>query len=149
VPSTDTLRPFTTLTTGAGLIFKQAQKDEHSGDVTHVVHGLTTAASLWLSAAVGVACGGALYFAATFGSAVMLVLLRFGPRIADSNDDDVEEENEEDEELGDLRGVVIPERERRNSETSSLLHHSDRDVSRDSGGKTASMRKRAHLGNLV
>jgi uncharacterized membrane protein YhiD involved in acid resistance len=101
-----------------------------------------------LSAAVGVACGGTLYFAATFGSAVMLVLLRFGPRIADSNDEDVDDEEEEDEELGDLGGVVIPARERRNSETSSLLHHSDRDVSRDSS-KTASMRKRAHLGNLV
>lgn len=33
---------------GAGLIFKQAEKDNSSGDTTHVVHGLTTAASLWI-----------------------------------------------------------------------------------------------------
>jgi putative Mg2+ transporter-C (MgtC) family protein len=33
---------------GAGLIFKQAEKDTKTGDTTHVVHGLTTAASLWI-----------------------------------------------------------------------------------------------------
>lgn len=33
---------------GAGLIFKEAQKDKKTGDSTHVVHGLTTAASLWI-----------------------------------------------------------------------------------------------------
>jgi len=73
---------------GAGLIFKEAQKDKETGDTTHVVHGLTTAASLWLSAAIGVACGGELYFAASFAIAVMLVLLRFGPRLRDSEDEE-------------------------------------------------------------
>lgn len=33
---------------GAGLIFKEADKDKVTGDTTHVVHGLTTAASLWI-----------------------------------------------------------------------------------------------------
>ena len=33
---------------GAGLIFKEAEKNKTSGDTTHVVHGLTTAASLWI-----------------------------------------------------------------------------------------------------
>jgi putative Mg2+ transporter-C (MgtC) family protein len=33
---------------GAGLIFKEADKDHVTGDTTHVVHGLTTAASLWI-----------------------------------------------------------------------------------------------------
>ena len=33
---------------GAGLIFKEAEKDKKTGDTTHVVHGLTTAASLWI-----------------------------------------------------------------------------------------------------
>ena len=32
----------------------------------HQVHGLTTAASLWLSAAVGVGVGGALYLVTTY-----------------------------------------------------------------------------------
>ena len=56
---------------GAGLIFKEAEKDKHSGETTHVVHGLTTAAAIWLSAAVGVACGGELYFAASFAIALV------------------------------------------------------------------------------
>jgi putative Mg2+ transporter-C (MgtC) family protein len=64
---------------GAGLIFKEAEKDG-KGCINHVVHGLTTSASLWLSSAVGVACGGGLYFSAIFCTAVMLILLRFGPR---------------------------------------------------------------------
>lgn len=62
---------------GAGIIWKQTDKDTNNQSV----HGLTTAASLWLSAAVGIACAGELYFAASFAIAVMMILLRFGPRI--------------------------------------------------------------------
>ena len=72
---------------GAGLIFKKEQKSG-SGDTNHVVHGLTTAASLWVSAAVGIACGGELYFPASFGVAVMMLMLRFAPRGGDDIDDD-------------------------------------------------------------
>ena len=110
-----------------------------------MVHGLTTAASLWLSAAVGVACGGTLYFAAMFGTAVMLVLLRFGPRMTDdSGDEDAEAEEgtEVDKSLeADLGyGGVEDKKQRRGSETSSLLP----------GEKRAqSIRKRAHLASLV
>jgi len=75
---------------GAGLIFKNAEKDEN-GEMSHSVHGITTAASLWISAAVGIACGGELYFAATNSVAVMLLLLRFGPRSVH----EVEQENQE------------------------------------------------------
>jgi len=64
---------------GAGLIWKQHVEDEG----TQVVHGLTTAASLWLSAAVGIASGGGMYFAASFTTAMMMVLLRFAPRVDD------------------------------------------------------------------
>ena len=51
---------------GAGLIFKKEERSNSTGESNHVVHGLTTAASLWLSAAVGIACGGELYFPASF-----------------------------------------------------------------------------------
>ena len=38
-----------------------------SGDnEVHQVHGLTTAASVWLSAAAGVGAGGAEYFVSTY-----------------------------------------------------------------------------------
>jgi len=72
---------------GAGLIWKQTEKDE-KGEFTHSVHGLTTAASLWLSAGVGIACGGELYFAASFSICCMMVLLRFGPRASDYDEED-------------------------------------------------------------
>lgn len=65
---------------GAGMIFQNAQKDTETGEERHVVIGITTAASTWLSAAVGVACGGKLFFVATYTSFLMIVLLRFAPR---------------------------------------------------------------------
>lgn len=153
---------------GAGLIFKQAEKDEKSGGVTHVVHGLTTAASLWLSAAVGIACGGTLYFAASYGTAIMLVLLRFGPRIMDDHNVDDEDHDNVDDDLGDSKydhdtrsereAVSYPlggldDRklsERGANETSSLLSQDapSRNSSRNLSSH-ASMRKRAHLGNMV
>ena len=64
---------------GAGLIVKDMEKDL-AGESHHIVKGINTAASVWLSAAVGVACGGGLYFVASFTTALMLTLLRFGPR---------------------------------------------------------------------
>lgn len=85
---------------GAGMIFKEANHDEETGQAIHVVHGLTTAASLWLSAAVGIACGGGLYFPASFCVAIVLVLLRFGPRQKD------DEEDEEDDDPDHWGGVV-------------------------------------------
>ena len=85
---------------GAGLIFKKDETNEE-GERTHVVHGLTTAASVWLSAAVGIACGGDLYFAAAFCTAVMMLLLRFGPRSFDQDDQDDAEEEEHDYEQGE------------------------------------------------
>lgn len=77
---------------GSALIFKQ--EDQGS----HVVRGLTTAASLWLSSAVGIACAGGLYFPAAFSTAITLVLLRFGPRTDDTEEatEDKEEEKEDE-----------------------------------------------------
>ena len=39
-----------------------------------------TAGSVWLSAAVGISCGGGLYFVAFYTTALLLVMLRFLPR---------------------------------------------------------------------
>jgi len=50
---------------GAGLILRRNQ----------TVHGLTTAASVWAVAAVGLAAGGGLYLAATAGTVLMLTIL--------------------------------------------------------------------------
>mmetsp|Transcript_18929 Transcript_18929/g.52605 ORF Transcript_18929/g.52605 Transcript_18929/m.52605 type:complete len:295 (-) Transcript_18929:650-1534(-) len=83
---------------GAGLIFKKEEKSD-DGESNHIVHGLTTAASLWLSAAVGIACGGELYMAASFGTALMLILLRFGPRQRDDDDGDIPVDSFREEEM--------------------------------------------------
>ncbi len=50
---------------GAGAILLRGQ----------VVRGLTTAASIWAVAAVGLAAGGGLYFAATVSTVIILVIL--------------------------------------------------------------------------
>jgi uncharacterized membrane protein YhiD involved in acid resistance len=72
---------------GAGLIVKSSEVDPETGERHHLVQGITTAAATWLSAAVGMACGGGMYFVASFATAVNLVLLRFGPRAVITHDE--------------------------------------------------------------
>ena len=81
---------------GSALIFKQDDQG------SHVVRGLTTAASLWLSSAVGIACAGGLYFPAAFSTAITLVLLRFGPRTDDTEEEGEQEETEIEDEVTHL-----------------------------------------------
>jgi putative Mg2+ transporter-C (MgtC) family protein len=57
---------------GAGVITTSASRNEN------VVHGLTTAATIWLSAAVGVACGVGLFQIATMASVMTVSILRLG-----------------------------------------------------------------------
>lgn len=77
---------------GAGMIFKEPIQTGNGGQP--LVHGLTTAASIWMSAAVGIACGGGLYHAASFTVAILLVLLRFGPRVHTLENEESKEEEE-------------------------------------------------------
>lgn len=56
----------------AGVIFKQGKQG--------IVRGVTTAASLWLSGAVGTASGCALYYTACFTALLTVAILKFGPR---------------------------------------------------------------------
>ena len=156
---------------GAGLIFKEAQKDELTGMQQHVVHGLTTATSVWLSAAVGCACGGALYFVASFATAIMLLLLRFGPRQHDNDDDDEEEQDNEEGRMpfsikiakgGSYGALSLPEQveegtDRENDpmlrkERDGSIFGSDRDARNSlqkSDPRNKSVRKRAALGSVV
>mmetsp|Transcript_7107 Transcript_7107/g.15556 ORF Transcript_7107/g.15556 Transcript_7107/m.15556 type:complete len:389 (+) Transcript_7107:124-1290(+) len=92
---------------GAGLIWKggTTQTQQIDGKIlqnsSQEVHGLTTAASVWLSAAVGVAVGGGrrLYIVSVYGVALVILVLRFGPQIYFAKDsesmEDWEEEMEE------------------------------------------------------
>jgi len=63
---------------GSGLIWKGMVGE--GTDQLHQVHGLTTAASIWLSAAIGVVCGGGMYLVAFFSVVCAVIMLRFGPR---------------------------------------------------------------------
>jgi len=55
---------------GAGVILHH--------DTEHRVEGLTTAASIWLAAALGVACGGGHWITVLFALALTLAVLVFG-----------------------------------------------------------------------
>jgi len=58
---------------GAGVITSTSHLNRRN-----IVHGLTTAATIWLSAAVGVACGTGLYQVATAAAALTIFILRLG-----------------------------------------------------------------------
>jgi uncharacterized membrane protein YhiD involved in acid resistance len=65
----------------------------------HEVHGLTTAAGIWLSAAIGVGCGGGLYFVSLYTAFLVTTLLRFGPKVVSTvkrheNSDESSNQNE-------------------------------------------------------
>ncbi|HEX3529308.1 MAG TPA: MgtC/SapB family protein [Thermoanaerobaculia bacterium] len=55
---------------GAGVILRD--------DLKHSVHGLTTAASIWLSACLGIACGLGCWTTAVMALGLTLVILIFG-----------------------------------------------------------------------
>lgn len=60
-----------------------------SGDDTiYQVHGLTTAASVWLAASVGVACGGGLFFISIFSVILIVMVLKYGPSVYMLGEDD-------------------------------------------------------------
>ena len=80
---------------GSGLIWKGTLKDG-SGTEFYQVHGITTAASVWLSAAVGVGAGGALYAVSAYSTALVILVLRFGPRLYLASDKGFEDDEEEE-----------------------------------------------------
>ena len=64
---------------GSALIWKHAASPFGSGQ--HEVHGLTTAASVWLSASVGIGAGGGLYVLSCYAVVLVVFVLRIGPRM--------------------------------------------------------------------
>jgi len=76
---------------GAGLIWKGSKTttnpDGSTSDVQEV-HGLTTAAGVWLSAALGMGAGGKLYIVSAYAVILVILVLRIGPRVAGIISDD-------------------------------------------------------------
>ena len=79
-------------------------QNKYRGEQQHV-HGITTAASTWVSAAIGVAAGGAMYFVAFFSVLTLLFVLRFGPRARDIQGSEPEASGSEND-LAELRRGV-------------------------------------------
>ena len=71
----DATRVAAQIVTGIGFIGAGAILHERGG-----VHGLTTAASLWVTAAVGVAVGVGMVWMSLATAALVFLLLRFGPK---------------------------------------------------------------------
>jgi len=70
---------------GAGLIWKTTKSVSNGlqgNTEIQEVHGLTTAAGLWLSAALGMGAGGGLYIVSSYAVALVILILRVGPRMA-------------------------------------------------------------------
>lgn len=83
---------------GSALIWK------HSTGAANEVHGLTTAASVWLSASVGIGCGGGLFILSAYCVVLVIFVLRIGPGMFFLHDsesfgaeDDEEESQTEDD----------------------------------------------------
>src|SRR5213596_469053 len=60
---------------GGGAILKSADHE--------MVHGLTTAASIWLAASLGIACGAGQWVAALVACIIALLILIVGSRVED------------------------------------------------------------------
>lgn len=58
---------------GGGAILKSSGSNEQEA-----VHGLTTAASIWVVASLGIACGTGQWIAALFGAALTIIVLILG-----------------------------------------------------------------------
>ena len=107
---------------GAGLIWKGTVGVGE--EEVHQVHGLTTAASLWLSAAVGAGAGGAMYFVSAYSVILVILILRYGPQMY--MQDDASYNDEEEEEEKEWEGI----NDKKTSKRSVGLYMSGRSVGR-------------------
>ena len=75
---------------GAASIWKGTKSSDDGMHQVPEVHGLTTATSVWLSAAIGILCGGGLFVPGLFTTGVGVVYMRFAPRLNVTTDDETE-----------------------------------------------------------
>ena len=66
---------------GSALIWKEVTGEKGSPDQRNHVHGIATAASVWLSASIGIGVGGALYVMSTWTVILVLFVLRLVPQL--------------------------------------------------------------------
>jgi len=95
---------------GSALIWKHAKGLGGSGG--HEVHGLTTAASVWLSASIGIGSGGGLFLLSTYATALVIFVLRIGPRFFFVDDASSVNEDYDTEDWGSTADEQEEEEER-------------------------------------
>jgi len=79
---------------GSALIWKETLSGE-GGDRQNQknhVHGITTAASVWLSASVGIGAGGALYVMSVWAVVLVVFVLRLGPHLLMVDDEEPQQQ---------------------------------------------------------
>ena len=89
---------------GAASIWKRTKSSGSGGSSVPEVHGLTTATSVWLSAAIGILCGGGLDAPGLFTTGIGVVYLRFAPRLSAG---DLGAEDYDQEEGGESSTALI------------------------------------------
>lgn len=98
------------------------------------------------SSAVGVACAGRLYFSASFSVAVLLTLLRFGPRL----DDKARDMAHSDEHHSSYSATGTFMRDETSSDAENVKNPEMQSLRRlDPSMKSVSFRQRASLGGLM
>lgn len=117
---------------------KSSEVDPITGERHHLVQGITTAGAIWMSAAVGLACGGGLYFIASFAVALNLVLLRFGPRPTSSDDSSI---------AGSFGSMIGRDIEATNSPRRAVDIESGRSTEKQTYGSTADAEENEPLKN--
>ena len=81
----------------------------YKGEILGEVRGISSASSLWISAAAGLGAGGGLYFVTSYAVLCSLIVLRFGPQLynEDDEDDDQYDTDDDDEKYTRIDGGSI------------------------------------------
>jgi uncharacterized membrane protein YhiD involved in acid resistance len=77
----DAARVSAAIPSGVGFLGSALIWQSSGGERGQSVHGLTTAASVWLSASVGICVGGSLYVVSAWAVVLVVIVLRLGPRM--------------------------------------------------------------------
>lgn len=135
---------------GSALIWKHANKEVGGQGGSHEVHGLTTAASVWLSASIGIGSGGGLFLLSAYATALVIFVLRIGPRFFfvddassmnddeddewESSVDEQEEEEEQQQEEMEVQEELLQDSSRQSLRSELHKQSSSRPSIRNGGG---------------
>ena len=112
---------------GSALIWKESTGQQGPYQ-RHHVHGITTAASVWLSASVGIGVGGGLYIMSIWTVVLVVFVLRLGPKLAFQDDSSYAEDH------GGVGGAAAMDGSRNDEDHCEKFHDSDWDTTQHDDG---------------